>query len=54
MSDVNVVSCMSDVNVVRNRAGTILSDDINKYLSSFVLFLRPQFGNLIVTPCKVT
>jgi hypothetical protein len=39
--------CMSDVNVVRKRAGTILNDGINKYHVSFFLWL--QFGNLIVT-----
>jgi hypothetical protein len=43
---------MRDVNVVRKRAGTTLSDDINKYLLLFLYgFLWPQFGNLIVTLC---
>jgi hypothetical protein len=27
--------CMSNVNVVRNQAGTILSDGINKYIYHF-------------------
>jgi hypothetical protein len=44
------ILCMRDVNIVRKRAGTILSDGINKYLLSFLYgFLWPQFGNLIVT-----
>jgi hypothetical protein len=42
---------MSDVNVVRERAGTILSDGINKYFLYFLCVLWPQFGNLIVTLC---
>jgi hypothetical protein len=43
---------MSNVNVMRKGAGTILSNGINKYfLSFFVWFLWPQFGNLIVTLC---
>jgi hypothetical protein len=43
--------CMSDVNAVRKRAGTILNDGINKYFLSFCVVLWPQFGNLIVTLC---
>jgi hypothetical protein len=30
------IRCMSDVNVLRKRAGTILSDGINKYLLHFL------------------
>jgi hypothetical protein len=45
------VHCMSDVNVVLKRAGTILSDDINTFFIFFVWFLWPKFGNLIVTLC---
>jgi hypothetical protein len=38
---------MSDVNVVPKRAGTILSNGINKYFLSFLCgFLWPQFRNL--------
>jgi hypothetical protein len=45
---------MSDVNVVRKRAGTVLSyDGIDKYSLSFLCVLWPQFGNLIVTLCRV-
>jgi hypothetical protein len=40
---------MSNVNVVRKRAGTILSDGINKYFYLFCVVLWFQFGNLIVT-----
>jgi hypothetical protein len=46
------IRCMSDVNVVRKRAGTIWSDGINKYFLLFLCgFLWPQFRNLIVTLC---
>jgi hypothetical protein len=30
------IRCMSDVNVVRMRAGSILSEGINKYFLSFL------------------
>jgi hypothetical protein len=44
---------MSDVKVVRERAGTILNDEINKCLFSFLCgFLWPPFGNLSVTLCN--
>jgi hypothetical protein len=47
------IRCMSDINIVRKRTGTILSDGINKYFSYFLYrFLCPQFGNLLVTLCK--
>jgi hypothetical protein len=44
---------MSDVNIMLKRAGTILSDGNNKcyFIFFFVVFLWPQFGNLIVTLC---
>jgi hypothetical protein len=46
---------MSDINVVRKEAGTILSDGINKYFLSFLCgLLWSQFGNLIVTLCMYT
>jgi hypothetical protein len=36
----NKIRCMSDVNFVRKRAGTILSDGINKYFYLFcVVFM---------------
>jgi hypothetical protein len=39
---------MSDVNIVRKRAGTtsILSDGVNKYFYLFVLFFRVSFREL--------
>jgi hypothetical protein len=33
------IRCINDVNVVRNRAGTLLSDCINKYFYLFVVFM---------------
>jgi hypothetical protein len=43
---------MSDVNVMRKRAGTVLSDGVNKHFLSLLCgFLWHQFGNLIVTLC---
>jgi hypothetical protein len=42
---------MSDVNFVPKRAGTTLSDDIDKYF--LCGFIWAHFGNLIVTLCIV-
>jgi hypothetical protein len=40
------IRCMSDVNVVGKRAGTILSDHINKYFLSFYVFLMASVREL--------
>lgn len=37
---------MNDVNIVQQRAETILSDGINNNFLSFCVILPPQFGNL--------